>query len=162
MRILYTDGSCPRNGDKESVGGWAWVEVKDGEKFGSGSGYCLPNKDLPNTSIRMELKAIIEALSTCHPGQEISLYSDSAYCINGIKQKWYLKWAKTGKNSLGKIPANLDLWNELIYQLGRVKVYPYHVPGHRGHVFQEMCDTEAVKQSRMAEAIRNGESHGTN
>ncbi|WNM53240.1 Rnase H [Staphylococcus phage S-CoN_Ph11] len=49
------------------------------------------------TNQRMELKAIIEALKFCKKQLlrnevKVEIFSDSAYCVNGMNQKWYDKW----------------------------------------------------------------------
>ncbi len=151
-KIIYTDGSCPSNGKADAIGGWAWVEVDgfstEANILNKGSGRSEINKEQPNTSIRMELLAIIEALSSFKEPCLIYLRSDSAYCINGLAQKWYKTWFRTGLNSSGKKPANMDLWRRLVALVEFHDVRPEHIRGHKGHVFQEMCDKMAVAQSR--------------
>lgn len=152
--VMYTDGSCPRNGDADAVGGWAFVGIREPDlpleeqtSWIEVSGRCEPNLETPNTSIRMELLAAIKALQHIKPGNEVVLYSDSAYLVNGITQRWYVKWFATGKNAAGKVPANLDLWCPLVGLVEERKVRMIHIKGHAGHRWQELCDTLAVARS---------------
>ena len=152
---MYTDGSCPRNGSIDAVGGWAFVGVRNPdlpinlqETWIEASGRMEANPELPNTSIRAELLAAIKALEHTRDGSSVVLYSDSAYLVNGITQRWYVKWFATGKNSAGMVPANLDLWHELVDLIKARTVRMIHIKGHAGHRWQELCDTLAVTQSK--------------
>jgi ribonuclease HI len=159
MRTFYCDGSAPGNGSEAACGGWAWLEVADPEKnlslqtmLNSDSGNCASTIAQRVTSIRMELTAVIQALSSLSEPSEVNLYSDSAYVINGLKQKWYLSWFRTGKNSLGQVPKNLDLWHKLAELDQTHRVHPYHIKGHNGHRWQEMVDSLALAKARELEA----------
>lgn len=148
-KIIYCDGSCPRNGKRDATGGWNYLLV-EGETLQtqtvvhSESGHELPNEELPNTSIRMELLAVIRALEYFKEPEDVIVHSDSAYVVNGINDKWYIRWFRTGKNTSGKVPANMDLWARLV-DLVRFhrSVKMVHVKGHYGHRFNELADTFA-------------------
>jgi ribonuclease HI len=170
MRILYSDGSCPENGKPMACGGWCAIEVKGGqnvetqELVSTSSGYELPDIGKPNTSIRMELLGAIAALSIVKEPckgitDRITFFSDSAYVINGINQKWYKSWFRTGKNSFGKEPANMDLWRRLVDIIdfhGAEFIEAVHVRGHKGHRWQELCDSIAVQKSAEAKKRYEG------
>jgi ribonuclease HI len=152
--IVYADGSCPFNGSDVAVGGWNFLIMKGPPNkpdqqvlIDSVSGYEPPNPDLPNTNIRMELKAVIEALKYFKEPTEVIIHSDSAYVVNGVNDKWYQRWFKTGLNSLGKTPANLDLWVELVDLVKQHTVKMVHVKGHSGHTWQELSDTFARQKA---------------
>jgi ribonuclease HI len=145
-KIVYCDGSCLNNGKSTAVGGWNFLVV-EGEDLDSQeivyseSGYSLPNSEPPPTNIRMEMMAVIKALAHFQDPEHIIVHTDSAYVVNGLNQKWYINWFKTGKNSFGKTPANLDLWVQLVDLVNFHKsVRLVHVKGHTGHRFQELCD----------------------
>ena len=157
-KIIYTDGGCPTNGSINAVGSWAFVEIAEVE-FGpvgdkevkalkKDSGYLRPDHLLPNTSIRMELIAIIKGLESFKESETIEVYSDSAYCVNGIKQQWYRTWLATGKNSQGKVPANMDLWIRLVELLRHHNVMAFHVKGHSGNTFNDIVDVMATTEIR--------------
>lgn len=165
MRILYSDGSCPDNGKPMACGGWCAIEVKGGpsveaqELVSTSSGYEIPDIGKPNTSIRMELLGAIAALTIPTEPSEITFHSDSAYVINGINQKWYKSWFRTGKNSFGKEPANMDLWRLLVDRIefhGERNITAVHVRGHKGHRWQELCDSIAVQKSAEAKRRHEG------
>ncbi len=149
---IYTDGSVINNGSSKAGGGWCFLVVEGNNLLYSGCGYEAPNPSMPNTSIRMELKAVIEALKYISEfGKDIEflIYSDSAYVVNGINQKWYESWFRTGKNSLGKIPKNLDLWKELVSLLATNMKLCY-VPGHKGNRWNELADSLAKQGALKA------------
>ena len=151
---IYCDGSCLNNGAEAAVGGWNFLIVegeslKDQEIIHSESGRFAPNKETPNTNIRMELMAVIKALEYFEEPEVLTIHSDSAYVVNGINQKWYIRWFKTGKNTLGKTPANLDLWSKLVDLIRfHAKVEMVHVKGHAGHKFQELSDSFARQKAQ--------------
>ncbi len=154
-KIIYCDGSCLSNGSPNALGGWNFIIVggpkEDLDKqvlVDSVSGHSPPNLDLPNTNIRMELQAVIEGLKYFKEPEELIIHSDSAYVVNGVNDKWYKRWFDTGHNSLGKVPANLDLWIELVDLINfHKKVDMVFVRGHSGHRFQELCDTFARRSA---------------
>ena len=88
---IYTDGACDKN--PGGNGGWAAVLVVDGTYKGQWSG-C----GFETTNQRMELTAAINGIketmrwinsNTQDAFLDISLYSDSAYLVNCVKQHWW-------------------------------------------------------------------------
>jgi ribonuclease HI len=151
-KIIYADGSCSRNGEAKAIGGWNFLilEDMDGQEslVDSVSGSSAPNLNCPNTNIRMEMQAVIEALKYFKEPEDFRIHSDSAYVVNGINKKWYVRWFLTGKNTLGKVPANMDLWKKLVTLVKFHKsVEMVHVKGHSGHKWQEISDTFARQAS---------------
>lgn len=161
-RILYCDGSCPTNGRKDAYGGWCFVEVcrdvdPDERLINMVSGGEAPKRGKPKiTSIRMELLAAIRALESVKEPSDIILHSDSAYLINGINDRWYMNWNMEGDRPYLKTPANLDLWGRLVELIrfhelrGPFKVKGIHIPGHKGHRWQELCDSMARQRANEA------------
>lgn len=105
--IIYTDGGCRGNQNKENIGGWGVVlEYKGSTKELYGS-----KRDTTNNQMELmgAIKAL-EALKTTHI--PIRLHADSAYVINGCNE-WVAGWKKKGwKKAKGEI-MNLDLWKQL-------------------------------------------------
>ena len=134
--IIYCDGACSGNQFSRNKGGWGAVlkyknkikEIHGGER--------------DTTNQRMELTACIQALEHMKkPDIPIEIYSDSAYLINCMQQRWYQKWKKTGwKNARKKDVENRDLWEHLLKQLGRYEVSFHKVAGHRGVELNERAD----------------------
>jgi ribonuclease HI len=93
------------------------------------------------TNQKMELRAAIEGLGYLEQLSQVRLYSDSAYLINGMKQRWYLKWEQNGWKTANKKPVkNADLWKELV-EVSRFHTVTWmKVRGHAGIPANERCD----------------------
>jgi ribonuclease HI len=93
------------------------------------------------TNQKMELRAAIEGLGFLEQPSQVRLYSDSAYLINGMNQRWYLKWEQNGWKTANKKPVkNDDLWKELV-ELSRFHTVTWmKVRGHAGIPANERCD----------------------
>jgi ribonuclease HI len=124
---VYTDGS----GMSDAPGGYAAVCIEVQGVFTNTREYVGFYPE--TTSQRMELTAAIRALEMIPPNNLITVFSDSAYLVNGMNEKWFSKWKKKGwRNSKGEVAKNLDLWRELITLAGcHMQVEWVHVPGHQ-------------------------------
>lgn len=133
---IFTDGACRGN---PGPGGWgAVLRYKGKEKEISGG-------EAHTTNNRMELTAVIEALSMLKEPCNVTLYSDSQYVCNAIKLGWAKKWQKNGWMKNKKEPAlNPDLWEKLLKLCGIHKMNIVWVKGHAGHPENERCDVLAV------------------
>lgn len=134
---IYTDGACSGN---PGVGGWcAILRYGDKEKIISGGENLTTNN-------RMELTAIIKALSELKRSCNVKVYTDSHYLIKGITE-WLPVWIqKNWKNSSKKPVENRDLW-EILYKLTQKHSIEWEwVKGHSGHKENELCDTIAKKE----------------
>ncbi|TDT71430.1 RNase HI [Hypnocyclicus thermotrophus] len=141
--IIYTDGACANNQEKENTGGYGAVLMYKGKIKEIFGGY----KNTTNN--RMELMAVIEALKQLKRKDiPIKVYSDSSYVVNGINI-WIHDWIKKGK-----IKKNYDLWMKL-YNLkkGFKKIEFFHVKGHNGDRYNEIADRLAVKGSQMYDLL---------
>jgi ribonuclease HI len=129
---IYTDGGCHGISGR---GGWAAM-IYDGSGPVEISGYGTDT-----TNQRMELRAAIEGLGFLEQPSQVRLYSDSAYLINGMKQRWHLKWEQNGWKTANKKPVkNDDLWKELV-ELSRFHTVTWmKVRGHAGIGANERCD----------------------
>ena len=110
---IYTDGATSNNGYNGAVGGWAYVIVTEDEQHP----IRVENGRIENATNNIcELTAIINACNAATKiGGHYTIYSDSAYCINCYKQKWYRKWQQNGWLNSKKEPvANRELWEQLI------------------------------------------------
>lgn len=121
--------------DNPGPGGWAAV-VYDGSNSIEFSGF-----ESNTTNQRMELQAAIEGLRSVEHADKIRLYSDSAYLINGMNERWYVKWEQDGwKNSKKKPVKNSDLWRELLDLMKHRNIEWNKVKGHSGVGANERCD----------------------
>jgi len=137
---IYTDGACSGN---PGAGGWGAILSYNGiEKELSGG-------EANTTNNRMELTAVIEALSALKESCEVVIHSDSKYIIDAIEKKWVYRWRQNGWKRNAKEPAlNPDLWEKLLLLLEQHKVSFEWVKGHNGHPQNERCDKLAVMQAQ--------------
>ena len=140
---IYTDGATSNNGKQGARGGWAFVVV-DGLRVLHKSAGFIDNV----TNNICELWAIIRACeyAMANNYQEVTIYSDSAYCINCYTQGWYKKWEANGWRTANKTPvANKELWMMLIHYFKDSRFKFEKVSGHAGDRFNEMADELAVQ-----------------
>ena len=124
---IYTDGACSGNQNEENVGGWGCVlEFAGHEKELSGA-------EVNTTNNRMELKALIEALSALKEGGlELCIFSDSSYLVNCFRQRWIQGWQRNGwKNAQKKPVENRELWEQLLALLAPNTAHFYLIKGHQ-------------------------------
>lgn len=128
---IYTDGACKGN---PGPGGWGALLIAGGHKkelFGG-----EPN----TTNNRMELKAVIEALSALKRPCEVILHTDSQYVQKGISE-WIHGWKARGWKTASKEPVkNVDLWQELDAAQATHSIQWRWVKGHAGHDGNERAD----------------------
>jgi ribonuclease HI len=133
---IYTDGACKGN---PGPGGWG-VLLQSG----------LHTKELcggeaHTTNNRMELMAVIQALSALKRPCEVELHLDSEYVRKGITE-WIKGWKAKGWVTASKDPVkNADLWQQLdslVYQ-GPHRIQWHWVKGHAGHAGNERADALA-------------------
>ena len=88
----------------------------------------------------MELTAAIKALQYFKEPQEIKLYTDSKYMMNGI-ESWIINWKKNGWKTTNKKPVkNKEMWVELDAQIAKHPIKWHRVKGHAGNEHNEMAD----------------------
>lgn len=155
MRIrIYTDGACSGN---PGPGGWAMVvNTEDQCKHYSGH-------DTSTTNNRMELMAVVQCLKRIleHGSTKnvYEIYSDSAYVVNSINNKWLDRWKISGwKTKKGEDIKNRDLWEKADHYLTEVtnagqRVKFIKVKGHAGNTFNELVDKLAKEESNKAQML---------
>lgn len=139
---IFTDGACSGN---PGPGGWrAILRYNEVEKVLSGA-------ESHTTNNRMELSAVLYALSALKEPCRVILTSDSKYVIDSVTKGWVYSWQKKNwKKSDGKPALNVDLWQELLPLLERHNVTFNWIKGHRGHPENERCDEIAVAEREKA------------
>ena len=143
---IYTDGACKGN---PGPGGWGAV-LRSGhtekELFGG---------EAVTTNSRMELSAVIQALSALKRPCHVNLYLDSEYVRKGITE-WIHGWKARGWRTASKEPVkNADLWQTLdgLVHGGAHHIEWHWVKGHAGIPGNERADALAnrgVEQARGA------------
>ena len=133
---IFTDGACKGN---PGPGGWgAILDYK-------GTRRELSDGEPQTTNNRMELSAVIAALSALTEPCEVTLTSDSKYVVDAVGKCWVYGWKKRGWKKSDNSPAlNSDLWEKLLPLLSKHKVTFVWIKGHAGHPENERCDELAV------------------
>ncbi len=92
------------------------------------------------TNNRMELTAAIEALNALKGRTQVTLYTDSKYVMDGIRE-WMPNWKKRGWKTAAKKPVkNQDLWQALDAAVECHEVDWKWVKGHAGNPGNEAAD----------------------
>ncbi len=139
---IYTDGACSNNPGKGGYGLILMYTNKDGTLFQktASKGFKM------TTNNRMELLAVIDALSMLKKPCNIKLYSDSKYVVDAINQKWLDGWMKANWKLGTKNPVkNIDLWKKFTDAKKNHDIEFIWVKGHNSNEFNEKCDKMATQ-----------------
>ena len=137
---IYTDGACKGN---PGPGGWAAIL-----SFGSIEKE-LSGGEPETTNNRMELLAVLNALSALKEPCEVTIYSDSQYFVDSVKLGRVYQWRMNGwKTSTKKLALSIDLWEQILVLLEKHVVTPVWVKGHDGNLYNERCDKLASDQAK--------------
>ena len=123
---IYTDGAC-----KRGLGTWSFVILNDegNECIHECSGVVYSTD-----SLRMEITAAINALSTIAIGVRVRLNTDSKILIEFFE----------GKRVVPEKKPNRDLWLELANKIASLKLEWRWVKAHSGNIWNERCDDLCV------------------
>jgi ribonuclease HI len=134
--VIYCDGACSGNQFSENKGGWGAVLLFKGRKKE------LYGAEKNTTNQKMELTACINALKQIKSDKyPVKVFSDSAYLVNCMQQKWYEKWQMNGWKTSKKQPVdNKELWQELIELKNKFNISFHKVKGHSGDIHNERAD----------------------
>ncbi|NCP39650.1 MAG: ribonuclease HI [Rhodoferax sp.] len=140
---IYTDGACKGN---PGPGGWgALLRSTDACKE-------LYGGELGTTNNRMEMVAVIEALSALKRPCKVVLHVDSQYVLKGMTE-WLSGWKARGWKTATKAPVkNVDLWQRLdalVNNAGHQIEWRW-VRGHNGDPGNERADALANMGVEMA------------
>jgi ribonuclease HI len=137
--LVYTDGACDPN---PGPGGWAAVLRFDAPAAAHEK--VLTGAEPRTTNNRMELQAVIAALTTLKKPCRVSLHTDSQYVQKGVTA-YLARWkAKGWQTADKKAVANQDLWQALDEALQRHQIEWVWVKGHAGDPLNERVDQLAV------------------
>jgi ribonuclease HI len=140
--VIYADGACRGNPGPGGWGAWLKAGAAERELFGG---------EKLTTNNRMELTAVIQALSALTRRCKVTVYTDSEYVKNGITS-WIHGWRKRGwKTADGKPVKNVELWLQLERLNAGHDVQWRWVKGHAGDPGNERADMLA---NRGADSVR--------
>ena len=135
--LIFTDGACSGN---PGPGGYGAI-LKFGEIVKEISG-CEES----TTNNRMELIAVIEAVTQLKRPCKLRIVTDSLYVVKGMTE-WLPGWIKRNWiNSQKKPVLNRDLWERLLKLCEPHMIEWEWVKGHKGHRENERCD-ELARQA---------------
>jgi len=143
---IWTDGACKGN---PGIGGWGVLM-----KFGQVE-KTLHGGEMLTTNNRMEMMAVIEALTALKRPCQVKLNIDSQYVMKGMTE-WIHGWKLKGWRTADKKPVkNADLWQKLDEQVQRHQITWRWVKGHAGDPGNERADLLAnrgVEETRTRQA----------
>jgi ribonuclease HI len=129
--VIYTDGACRGN---PGPGGWGALM-----RFGTQEKTLWGGEAL-TTNNRMELTGAIRALQALREPCRVTLYTDSTYVCQGIRE-WLPRWRARGWKTADRKPVkNQDLWQALEAAAAAHQVDWRWVRGHDGNPGNEVAD----------------------
>lgn len=144
---IWTDGACKQN---PGPGGWGAHLVYGRHVMDLYGGEAM------TTNNRMELTAVIVALSCLKKPCPIVIHTDSQYVKNGVEQ-WMANWKRHGWKTAARKPVkNSGLWKKLGDLVDQFEIEWRWVKGHAGDPGNERADelanwgVEVVRGTRGA------------
>ena len=128
---IYTDGSCLKNPGGAS--GWSFCILRNTHTM------LVSGGEISSTNNRMELRAVIEALSCVDDGN-YELFTDSMLTLNCAKGIWKRK-------------ANLDLWSFYDQESIGKNINWVWVKGHSGDKYNDLVDVAARNSAILLKKI---------
>lgn len=158
---LWTDGSSVNSGKKDvGCGGYGFVllygdfnHLSDDDlktKYCDDKYMLTGFKGFTNTTNqREEIRAMAEGLKRINKYDiPIKIFSDSAYVLNGLQQRWFDKWRINGwKNSKKQPVENREQWEDLLSAIESNMLFVSYqkVKSHTGIYYNELADQLANK-----------------
>ena len=147
MIKIYSDGAatmkCIDGEYQRGNGGWAWAAINNDELIKADYDH-----QETTTNNRMELTAILMALKAYKNERNIDIYSDSAYCVNMLKEKgWIYSWANNNwtRGKKHEPIENIDIIKQIYEYLQNGNISFYKVTGHSINKWNNFVDKLAVE-----------------
>lgn len=134
--VVYTDGCCSFNGQKQAQAG---IGVYWGHNHPLNVAERLMGRQ---TNQRAEIRAASKALQQAQENniKKLVIYTDSMFTINGVT-KWIKNWKQNGwKLKNGGSVKNKDDFIKLDKLNSELEVVWLHIPGHAGFKGNEEAD----------------------
>lgn len=128
---IYTDGACKGNPGR---GGWGALLLCGTNRKELCGGEAV------TTNNRMEMMAVIEALTALKQPSQVIIHTDSQYVLKGMTE-WLAGWKARGWKTAAKAPVkNVDLWQALDAATSLHQIEWRWVKGHSGNPGNERAD----------------------
>lgn len=147
---IYTDGACSV---KKRFGGYAAIAKFDGQQI------VVHGNKKKATNNEMELLAVLAILHVLErflkKNDCVTIYSDSAYVVNAINEKWLSKWIRNNwRTSEDKPVKNVELWLDMqgylaAFVRSNVEYKFIKVKGHSDCKLNNYVDRLAVKETQI-------------
>ena len=151
---IYTDGACKENARENRVatgtGGWAYVVLTQKPKQDMEIMIKNSGRQEGSTNQEMEIRAVTKAFEAIKDidVEEVNLYSDSAYVINCLKDRWFVKWRENGwLNSKGSPIINQTEWERMLSFVESKNVKFFHIRRNSSK-YIKIVDSMAKKETR--------------
>lgn len=148
--IAYTDGACSltevdQYGNSYGKGGYGIVIIEDNKII-----HTYNKGTIKTTNNAEELKAIATAIEYVKSKKEkfsLTIYSDSAYCVNIFSgPTWARGWEKNNwKRTKNQPIKNLKLIQYIWHDIKKHNINVVKVKGHNNVLYNEMADKLAVE-----------------
>ncbi len=145
--LVFSDGSAISN--PGGPGGTGFVVLdrsRPAVRFGGTR--WVTDGAYPVTNNRMELRAVLEALTGLPAGEAVEVVSDSRYVVDSLS-RWIHGWRKKGwRTAAGEPVLNRDLIEAIDARGRELQVRYSWVRGHDGHAVNEIVDRLALAAAR--------------
>lgn len=157
---LWSDGSAINNGEGKGFGGYGYVllygDFSDLTDEELKTKYCDDKYMLTGykgftdtTNQKEEIRSIAEGLKRLNTHDvPVQVFSDSAYVVNCMNQRWFDGWRANGWKNAKKQPvANQEQWENLLHVIedNMLFVKFNKIKGHSKVYYNEMADVVANK-----------------
>lgn len=150
--LIHTDGSCLH---PQGPGGWA-ASIRRMHGSTELKKLVISGHVDPTTNVRMEMTAVIKALSRIKRDEKapIIVRSDNQMISRGMNE-WLPGWvAKGWRKADGKAVLNRDLWEDLLRLSDGLNITWEWVKGHSGDPMNEEVDVLAGEAARSNKGPR--------
>lgn len=154
--VIYCDGSC---NNKTKMNGGYGIYIRN--HHDNTERQFFGGQYINSTSIRQEMRAIIEAMKKLETGENTIIFTDNQFCVNAITKGWLARWEREKY----KKTKNADLWKQFQIQYRRLgyKISFEWIRGHNGTIGNEIADQLAKLGGQRKEIINdNGEEININ
>lgn len=159
---IYCDGSARNNGYEDAIGGYGYIVV-DSATDSIVARFVEREKNTTNQ--RCELLAILSACSYVEENElsDFVIYTDSAYCFNAWRDKWYVRWEKNNRwlTSKGEPVKNSDLWKRLVPYYKNTTFKFEKVKGHDTNYYNNFIDSLVTTISKKDINYLQGQTFGS-